>query len=270
VVLTQILFTNPFTLPVWVAGLAYCLFAGEAKRYRAFGWAYIFLLTVMIVGQSSRPDRIGSVYTILIALGSVAITKVSLPAIKRVLPPAFIVLLLAGIIMAAPISTPLLSPPELRSYISTLGVSFDIETGKKGEALPQWIADRLGWVEMAAKVARVYHALPPEEQRNTVIVSSNYGEAGALELYGPAFGLPPVFATHNSFHTWGPPPDSVRTYIGVFVRRGDLERLFDSVEEAGVQTCEYCTRPQQRVSIYVARGPRFVVSKEWSRFKIYD
>ena len=270
VILTQILFTNPFTLPVWIAGLAYCFFTDGGRRYRTFGWTYLLLLAVMIAGQSSRPDRIGSIYTVLLALGAVALTKISLPAARRVIAPAATLLLLVGIILAAPISTPLLPPPALESYIVTLGVSFDLESGKMHEALPQWIADRLGWIELAAQVARVYHAMPPEERRNAVIVSNNYGEAGALELYGPAFGLPPVFCTHNSFHSWGPPPDSVRTYIGVAVRRKDLERLFDSVDEAGVSNCEYCTRPQQQVRIYVARGPRFVASREWSGFRIYD
>ncbi len=91
-----------------------------------------------------------------------------------------------------------------------------------------------------------------------------------MELYGPEFGLPPVYATHNSYHLWGPPPDSARTYIGVFVPRRDFERLFERVEQAGVSHCEYCTRPQQQVPIYLARGPRFVASKEWSGFKIYN
>ena len=270
VVVTQILFANPFTLPVWIAGLAYCFFARDAKRYRPFGWAYLFLLAVMIIGKSSRPDRIGSIYTVLLALGAVALTKVSLPAVKRLIAPVMIALLVAGIIIAAPIATPLLSPPELSKYLSTLGVSFDIEAGKMHQALPQWIADRLGWVELAAGVGRVYHALPPEEQRNCVIVSNSYGEAGAMELYGPAFGLPPVYSTHNSFHTWGPPPDSIKTYIGLMVNRNDLQRLFDSVEVAGVSTCEYCTTPQQRNQIYVARGPRFVASKVWSGFRNYN
>jgi hypothetical protein len=101
-------------------------------------------------------------------------------------------------------------------------------------------------------------------------VSNNYGEAGALELYGPQHGLPPVYATHNSYHSWGPPPDSVTTYIAVMVGRSDLDRLFESVEQAGVQTCEYCTRPQQRIPIYVARRPRFLVSKAWAGFRIYS
>jgi hypothetical protein len=270
VVLSQVLFMNPLTLPIWVAGLAYCFFSLEGRRYRFFGYAYVALLAIMIATQSSRPDRIGSIYTVLLALGAVGITSISSSALRKVVVPATIIILLGGIILATPISTPLLPPPALKSYLSSLGVSFDIEAGKVNEALPQWIGDRLGWHDLAAEVGRVYHALPADEQKNAVIVSANYGEAGALELYGPEFGLPPVYATHNSYHSWGPPPDSVHTYIAVFVSRKDLDRLFGSVEQAGLQTCEYCTRPQQRVPIYVARNPRFLASKEWASFKIYN
>ncbi len=270
VVLTQIIFLNPLAFPVWIVGLAYCLFSGQTKRYRFIGWTYLFLLAVMIAGQSSRPDRIASMYTVLLALGAVAIGKNTLPAVKRVIVPATVAILIVGIALAAPIATPLLPPPALRSYLSALGISFDIERGKSNEALPQWIADRLGWHELASEVGRVYRDLPPEEQRNAVIVSTNYGEAGALELYGPEFGLPPVFATHNSYFLWGPPSDSVKTYIAVFVNRRDIESRFESVVEAGVQTCEYCTRPQQRIPIYVARGPRFSITAEWAKLRIFN
>jgi 4-amino-4-deoxy-L-arabinose transferase-like glycosyltransferase len=270
VVLQQILFINPLALPLWLAGLAYCLFSREAKTYRFFGWTFLVLLAVMILTQSSRPDRIASMYTILFALGGVAIARISIPIVRRLVVPAAVIILVAGIVLAAPIASPLLPPSALNNYLSTLGISFDIERGKRNEALPQWIADRLGWHELAAEVGKVYHALPPDEQRNAVIVSTNYGEAGALELYGPEFGLPPVYATHNSYFLWGPPSDSVKTYIAVFVNRRDIEQKFESVEEAGVQTCEYCTRPQQRIPIYVARGPRFAISAAWPGFKIYD
>jgi hypothetical protein len=102
------------------------------------------------------------------------------------------------------------------------------------------------------------------------MLCSNHGEAGALELYGPEFGLPRVFATHNSYHLWGPPPDSVKTYIGIFVNPDDFQSKFESVVEAGIHTCQDCTRPQRRIPIYVARGPRFSIAAEWAKFKIYD
>jgi hypothetical protein len=169
-----------------------------------------------------------------------------------------------------PVFTPLLSPRATSAYIAKLGVSLSVESGKMHDPLPQWLGDRLGWRELATEVSRVYHALPPDEQRRCVIISTNYGEAGALELYGPDLGLPRVYATHNSFHSWGPPSDSITTYIGVFVSRRDLEQRFATVVEEGMQTCEYCTGPQQKIPIYVARGPQFNVRTVWPAFKIYD
>src|SRR5690606_34865798 len=105
--------------------------------------------------------------------------------------------------------TPLLPPDRLKAHIAWLGLKMDIEEGKKGEPIPQWLADRLGWRELAVEVAGVYHALPPAERLNTVIISSNYGHAGALERCSQELGLPAVYATHNSFHTSGRPPDSI-------------------------------------------------------------
>jgi len=270
VILDQILFTNPFAFPLWIIGLVYFFVAPEGRKYRFFGWAYLILLSVMVLSQSSRPDRIGAIYTGLFAAGGIAIERLRRPLVHRLVAGLTIVMLVCGVAVFAPIATPLLPPPTLKNYLSAIGFSFSVEQGKINEPIPQWLADRLGWRELASDVAGVYHSLPTEEQRNTIIVSTNYGEAGALELFGPEFGLPPVFATHNNYHLWGPPSDSIKTYIGVFVERSDLENRFESVVEAAVHTCEDCTRPQRSIPIYVARGPTFSIMKEWTKFKIYN
>lgn len=263
----QAIFTNPAALPLWITGLGFLLVSESAQKYRSLAWTYVFLMLVMILSRSSRPDRIAAIYPILFAGGAVAIQSIRPQILRRGLTGVMVVLLTAGFLIAAPLFTPVLSPQATNSMIRSLGLSLSIESGKTKDPLPQWLGDRLGWHELASAVSRVYHSLPPEEQVNAVIITSNYGGAGALELYGKEFGLPPVFATHNSYHMWGPPADSVRTYIGLFVDRRDLERGFESVQDAAVQTCEYCTRPQQRIPIYVARGPRFSITVEWPRFK---
>jgi 4-amino-4-deoxy-L-arabinose transferase-like glycosyltransferase len=268
VFLDQILFTNPFAFPLWITGLLF-LFVGGSK-YRFLGWAYLVLLSAMVLSQSSRPDRIGAMYTLLFAAGAVAIEKIRRPAALHLVRVLMLVLLVGGAIVAAPVTTPILPPTALKAYLSAIGFSFSVERGKMNEPIPQWLADRLGWRELAVDVAHAYHSLPAEEQRNTVLVSTNYGEAGALELYGAEFGLPRVYATHNSYHLWGPPPDSVKTYIAVFVGRRDLESRFETVVEAGLHTCEDCTQPQRKIPIYVARGPKFSIAKEWESFKIYN
>ena len=266
----QVLFANPLALPLWIAGLAVLLLSKRTEKYRSLGWTYCILLLVMILSGSSRPDRIAAIYPVLFAAGAVALHRIQPQTLRCWLTAAVVVLLSAGVLIVAPVFTPLLPPPTTSSMIASLGVPLSIESGKTRDPLPQWLGDRLGWRELAVEVSRVYRALPAEEQHNAVIISTNYGEAGALELYGEELGLPPVFATHNSYHAWGPPPDSVRTYIGVFVNRRDLERRFESLQEAGVQTCAYCTRPQQRIPIYVARGPRFSVTADWPSFKIFN
>jgi 4-amino-4-deoxy-L-arabinose transferase-like glycosyltransferase len=270
IVLDQILFTNPFALPLWIGGLVWFFVAPEARTYRFLGWTYLILLSVMLVSQSSRPDRIGAMYTILFAGGALAIERLKRPVIQRWASVLAIVMLVCGFAVLAPVFTPLLPPPALKSYLSAIGFSSNLEQGKMNEPIPQWLADRLGWRELASDVAKVYHSLPDEEQRGAVLVSTNYGEAGALELYGKEFGLPRVYATHNSYHLWGPPSDSVKTYIAVFVKRGDLEKRFESVVEAAVHTCQDCTRPQRSIPIYIARGPTFSIEREWPNFKIYD
>ena len=269
VVFGQVLFANPFALPLWIAGLVYLLFVTGGRRYRFLGLAYLVLLLIMILGGSSRPDRIAAMYTVLFAAGAVFLENVGRVRARRYAAITVLILMTAGGLVFVPAFSPVLPPAPLGRYLSAIGFSFSVEIGKTDEAIPQWIADRLSWPELVSDVAAVYRSLPREEQRDAILISSSYGEAGALELYGPKFGLPAVFATHNSYHDWGPPSDSVKTYIIVFADREGLERQFDSIVEAAVHTCEHCTRPQRRIPIYVARGPRFSAKAAWPTFKEY-
>jgi 4-amino-4-deoxy-L-arabinose transferase-like glycosyltransferase len=268
VIIEQIIFTNPFIFVIWFAGLIYLLFPA-GKPYRYMFYAYMFLLLIIVLGHSSRPDRIASIYTFLIATGAVAIDKLLKPAWKKFVLPLIVVSIIAGGVLLTPVFCPVLPPHSLKNYLSAIGLQIDIEEGKKGEPIPQWLADRIGWRELAADVAEVYHSLPESEKRNAVIITTNYGEAGALEYYGPEFALPAVYATHNSYHTWGPPSDTIRTYIGVYLEYDDVKDKFDSVKEAKVYHCPDCTRPQQNIPVYIMRGPKISIEKEWDKFRYY-
>lgn len=268
VFIEQIIFANPATFPLWITGIIALIFP-KGRTYRFMLFAYLFLLGIMMLGHSSRPDRISSIYTFFFAYGAVAIEQYLKKTWRATAQIAIAALMLAGGCILAPVFCPVLPPAALKTHIARLGLHLEIEEGKKGEPIPQWLADRIGWPEMAAEVSLVYHSLTPAEQRNAAIISTNYGEAGALELYGSEYGLPPVFATHNSFHSWGPPSDSIQTYIGVFIDLEDVLPRFNSVEEASVYLCPDCTRPQHRVPVYVMRGPKFSMEKEWPKFKLY-
>ena len=270
IVLGQLLFIGPIAFLIGIWGLVYLLINKDLEKYRLFGFAYLILLVFLLLSQSSRPDRIAAIYPILFASGGIAVERFSRKVKFRIPERVILFLLIVGAIITAPVAVPFLAPETEAAYLSSIGFKMNIESGKANELLPQWIADRLGWKEFAKDVSMVYMSLPPELRQNTVIVSTNYGEAGALELYAKEYRLPKVYATHNSFHSWGPPSDSVKTYIAVFVDRKDLEQRFEIVVNAKIFRCEYCSRPQRSIPIYIARNPNFSIEKEWKKFKIYD
>lgn len=270
IITDQMLFTNPVTLPLWLSGLIFFLFSAKGKSYRYLGLTFLFLLLSMIISQSSRPDRIGAIYTVLFAGGAVAWQEWFGPRIRRYAIGALSALLFCGAILLLPFSTPLLPPHTTGKYLAKLGLKIDLEKGKMGEALPQWLADRLGWRELALEVSKGFHALSEQERKHTCLISTNYAHAGAMELWGEELDLPNVYGTHNSYHLWGPPPDSITTIIAVHVNRRELEHLFNNVVQAGAVECEFCTRPQRRTLIYIARGRKFSWQKEWPEFKNYN
>jgi len=127
--------------------------------------------------------------------------------------------------------------------------------------LPQHFADRFGWPEMAAEVARAVRALPEAERTSARVWARNYGEAAALEKYGAPLGVPPVLCPHNSFWFWSV-ADARRNapFAGPFVviggTRKDLEGVFRSVEEAG-KTGQPLAMPYENGrTIWICRDPK--------------
>jgi hypothetical protein len=127
-----------------------------------------------------------------------------------------------------------------------------------------------GWPELAGEVARVWESLPPEERARAAILGRDYAEAGAIDYYGRALGLPRAISPHNSYWTWGPG----RWDGGVLIVTGALppERaaLFESVELRGRSRCALCEPGETDLPILVARGLRIPVSEAWQRIKLFE
>jgi len=77
------------------------------------------------------------------------------------------------------------------------------EHSHMGAALPQYYADEFNWQEMVQAVVRVYQTLTPEERAKTAIFTNNYGEAAAIDFFGPKYGLPKAISGHQSYFLWG-------------------------------------------------------------------
>lgn len=113
-------------------------------------------------------------------------------------------------------------------------------------------------------MAREYRALPPGQRASTAILTANYGEAGAIDRYGPADGLPPAFSGANSFWFWGPPRARDRAVIAVNVDPALLGRLFTTVRKvATFHNGLGVSDDEQGATIYEASGMAVSWQRAW-------
>ena len=75
--------------------------------------------------------------------------------------------------------------------------------------------ETVGWPAFVSEIAAAYRTLPPGQRSSAIVLTSNYGEAGAVDHFGPADGLPAAYSGHNGFWYWGPPPATATTAIVV-------------------------------------------------------
>jgi hypothetical protein len=135
--------------------------------------------------------------------------------------------------------------------------------------LPQLFADRFGWEDMAAAVAKVYNNLPPDVRARTAIFGQNYGQAGAVDLFGPKYGLPPALSGHQNYFLWGPHGYTGESVIVMGDRRSRLEEKFASVELAGHVAHPYAM-PYEHIDIYYCRGMKWPLEQVWPKLKNWD
>jgi hypothetical protein len=123
------------------------------------------------------------------------------------------------------------------------------------------IGETIGWPDLARRVDEVFDRLP--HQTHAVILASNYGEAGAIDRYGPALGLPHVYSGHNAYGYWGSPPASDGPVIGIGLSRTDLTRLAGCRFAARISNSEGIDNDEDGESIVVCAGPRGTWATEW-------
>jgi hypothetical protein len=262
----QIFLLGPAALPLWLAGLVWLLRGKPEPRYRVFGFAWLVAFAV-IVALKGKNYYLGPAYPMLFAAGAVAFERWT--AERRTwLRPAYVVALVAVIAVMLPIGVPLMSPERTAGYQRRLGISPPRTEASHTAELPQHLSDRLGWEEMVASVARVYDELPAGDRAKAGVFAQNFGEAGAIDILGRKWGLPPALSGHQNYFLWGP-----RGYTGeVLIVLDDdddgLGLLFDSVEDKGpVGTHPHAMPFEKETRIYVCRGMTQPLAEFWPRVK---
>jgi hypothetical protein len=111
-------------------------------------------------------------------------------------------------------------------------------------------------------VARAYNALPPEERSRTVIVAGNYGQAGAIDLFGKKYGLPNAISSHQNYFYWADLNQRADTILDVGEGYEHLSRIFRSVEAVGEVYHPY-SMPYEHFTVYLCRGLKYPLKDVW-------
>jgi len=240
------------TIPLWIAGLLFYFRKPEGERYRALGWAFVAAL-VFFATARAREYYTAPLYPMLLAAGAVSASK--WPRWARGLNwaglAAALGLGMAFVLPAAPIGS--------RWFEASIRVNGDLR-------------EEIGWQELVDNVASIRDSLSAEERASAGILTGNYGEAGAIDLYGPAHGLPPALSRVNSFWLRGYGDSPPQTLIVVGLSPDFVKANFASCESKGTISNRFGVANEEtdyHKYLWVCRGVREPWPEFWRKIKTW-
>ena len=256
----QIIDVHPILFPVWLSGLIWFL---RDRRWRVLGLIFVVFFVLMELAHGKN-YYVFPIYPMLLAGGSVVIERwlASRSAVAgRSARAAVVAIIVLAALPAIPLVTWMLPPERLLAYQNAIGFKPSKAEVHHESLLPQPVADQFGWPELTAEVAAIYNSLPPDERAQTGIWAGNYGEAGAINEFGPRYGLPRAWSRHQNHWYWGPPPQVFKNLI---VIQWSLDDVRDNC--TSFQAFEHYQRfgmDEENTPIYLCRGVTFDIQKIW-------
>lgn len=265
----QIYPNNIINFPVWLTGLVLLLVSSKWKQYRFFGFGYLVLFFLFYF-LGAKFYFLVPFYTILLSVASIKVEtwldkfgmeRLKTKIVKIALPVVYIILSIPFV----PMAVPALPVEKFIAYASVLGTDAGVKyENQRINQLPQHFADRFGWEEMVAEIARVYNNLPDVERGRFGIVTGNWGQASAVHYYKNQFHLPEPITLHGWYYF-----ETLRThefrekYVSIGFSEEELKSIFEEVSRESFFTNPYCMPHENNQAIFVCRKPKFNLKKFW-------
>lgn len=222
----QFLLASPVLAPMLVVGW-WRLFR-QPSRFLAVAWV---VLAVVFMVTGGKPYYLAGLLPVIIASGAVAIQNWPAKPVWAVMAAAAAV----NLVISLPILPARWAGPVI--------------------ALNPDVGETIGWPDLAATVADVRHRLPAGAP--VVILTANYGEAGALQHYG----MTDVYSGENSYADWGPPPTDGAPVIAV--GKSVTQYLRECAPAARIDNAADVDNQEQDVPVSICAGPQQPWPAEW-------
>lgn len=259
--LGQVLYMHPFAAVIWLPGLWLSLGRRSHGADRAFGVIYLAAATLLLLTRG-KPYYLAPAYPPLFAIGAIAWER----WLTRFRSRAVFVTtqLTTGLTMSA-LTLPVLPLPQLDAAVGAM-----LGRVVPPIALTHDLHDEHGWKPLVQVVGTTWHGLSSDLQRRTEILTQNYGQAAAIDHFGPSVGLPKAASGHMSYFLWGPTKPDADAVLAVGLPPNWLARHCGSVNVRGVVDHPLAVPSERRVPLVLCRGLSQPLARLWPELKRYD
>lgn len=242
----QLLLVSPVLAPVWIAGLVALMRHQRLAPFRLFAVAWI-VLVIVFLATGGKPYYLAGMFPVLLAAGAIETDGwVERGGSRRRGLLLWSLVSLSGVVSAF-IALPLLPVKNAGPVI----------------AMNSDVGETIGWRDLTRTVAASYRRAGP----GTVVFTSNYGEAGAIDRYGPALGLPAAYSGHNAFGYWGAPPDRPGAVITVGLESSQLSHFRGCRLLARIGNSADVNNDERGAPVQLCAGPRAPWSAIWPKLR---
>lgn len=264
----QVLVMNPAFAPLWIAGLVAPFAMPRLRDLRFLVIAAVVVVAIVRIGHG-KDYYLSPLYPTLFAIGAVALAPLLRTRIGRIAAASGVAAAIALSALAAPLALPILSPPVLEAYIQWTGFApQQQERSFRGTALPQVMADQLGWHDFVGQVEVAWNRIPVAKRAATAIKVENYGEAAALDLYGHE--LPPVVSGHNQYFLWGLRGQRPGNVLSIQDDMAGLRPYCRKATLLGTTGSRYAMAFENGKVIALCEGVKPSLGNLWPQLKLYS
>jgi hypothetical protein len=250
--------------PLWIGGVVWLGFAKKAKPWRFMAITYVVFLAMMMA-MHAKDYYLAPIYPVLLAAGAAGFS--SLIRWRWAVPVYAAIITLFLVAAVIPVALTVLPPDRYMAWASHFGAS-KAKSEKYDSPLPQFLSDRFGWEEMAQGFAARYNALPPKERAKTGIFCGNYGEASAVNVFGPKYGLPVAISGHQNYFYWGWHGYTGESMLTLGNDRRDYLESYTEVIDLGSFSAPWIMDHEHH-HYFLLKGRKKTYESEWSQFKYW-